>query len=248
NTSSAVCAWRGPARWDRRSLGELARLAGWLALTTVIGVVTNSLDTLTLTALAGPAEAGIYAAGRTLALPLLLTAAALGTVLLPRMSRLPGPTQVTRYVRQLTPWVAGAGGLLAAGAMVAAPLAVRLLYSERYAGAAEVTRILALAYAVQIGAWPMLAALMALNRPDLIAWLSLGVLGLAAAGYLVVTPAYGAIGAAWVLLCACLAIVGPYALALRHAARRAVQTDARAAGGVGSPHRPGGEGVPIEQP
>ena len=57
--------------------------------------------------------------------------------------------------------------------------------------------------------------LLALDRPDIIAWLSLGALCVTAAGYTLIVPALGADGAAWVFCAGCVLLFAAYLFCIR---------------------------------
>jgi O-antigen/teichoic acid export membrane protein len=93
---------------------------------------------------------------------------------------------------------------------------MRLVYGERYEDATPIFQILALAYGVQLITWPALTMLLALDRPDIIAWLSLGALCVTAAGYTLIVPALGADGAAWVFCAGCVLLFAAYLFCIRN--------------------------------
>jgi PST family polysaccharide transporter len=202
--------WAGPLRHAAAILRELVGFSRWLVGAMLIGALTSNLDVLALTYLAGATAAGLYSAGRVLTLPLAFAGGALGAVLLPRLSALTDLEQIGRATRRVT-YAAAGGTALAAIVMVgAAPALMRMVYGERYDGAASIFQILTLAYAVQLLTWPALTMLLALNRPDIIAGLSLGALCITAAGYALAVPAMGADGAAWVFCAGCALLLVAY--------------------------------------
>ena len=203
--------WRGPVQRGREPARELFTLARWLVLATLIGAVSNSLDTVTLAQLAGPEATGMYTSGRSLALPLLLAGGAVGAVLLPRLSRLASSGELGSQVRRTSLAVAGGAALLAVGSVAVGPALVPLVYGDRYAEAVVVFQLLALSYCVQIATWPALAVLLVLDRPDVIAALSFVGLCLMGVGYVVAVPRLGAVGAAWVGLAGPAIMAGPWA-------------------------------------
>jgi O-antigen/teichoic acid export membrane protein len=213
--------WQGPVQHGREPARELFTLARWLVLATLIGAVSNSLDTVTLAQLAGPDATGMYSSGRSLALPLLLAGGAVGAVLLPRLSRLAGSGEFGSQVRRTSLAVAGGAALLAVGSVAVGPTLVPLVYGDRYAEAVVVFQLLALSYCVQIATWPALAVLLVLDRPELIAGLSFIGLCLMGVGYVLAVPPLGAVGAAWVGLAGPVIMAGPWALLAWSSLRRA---------------------------
>lgn len=204
--------WRGTAEWNWNTLVELFVFSRWLILNTLLGLLTISVDIVALTLLAGPEETGMYSASRMLALPLSIAANAVGMVLLPKLSRLETRHAVGQYVWFITPPVMAASGIIGAVAFFIAPVVVPLVYGNEYLAAIPVFQMLALAACIQIIVWPFLAGLMVLDRPDTVALLSFVVLAMTTAGYILVTPTFGAVGAAWVLFLSFVVICVPYFL------------------------------------
>jgi len=185
---------------------------------------------LLLSFFVGAEQTGIYAAGRTLAFPLAFIGYAISSVLLPRFSRL-APVQLGPALWRASAQIAAVAAGVAVVVALGAPLAVRLLYGERYNGAAVMVVLLTLAYLTQWVSWPATTVLLALNRPDLILLVSLAMLGLTVGGYLLAIPRLGAPGVAWVYCAGCAIMVGPYMLLARRLIReRAAPQPAREAG------------------
>jgi O-antigen/teichoic acid export membrane protein len=192
--------WRGSVRWRYDVARELFTVARWLAVATVISALWNSLDIVTLARGAGPQATGIYTSGRMLALPLLLAGSATGAVLLPRLSRMATQGPIGPPLRHLGMRVAAGAAVLAAASVAVAPVLVPLVYGPRYAEAVGVFQVLAVAYCVQIAAWPALSALLVLDRPDFVVKSSFAGLCLCTLGYIFLVPSHGAVGTSWALL------------------------------------------------
>ncbi|HEX2038046.1 MAG TPA: oligosaccharide flippase family protein [Chloroflexota bacterium] len=209
----------GPAGGD--AVGDLLRFARWFVLATLLGVVTNSLDVLAVTHFSGAAATGIYASGRTLALPLSVAGGALGIVLLPRLARLRTVEEIVGVARQIGLGLGALAASLVALVIVLAPLVLPLIFGGRYRPAVPIFQTLALAYGIQLVSWPAVSVLMTLDRPDVIAKLNLvgalwtGVL------YAFVVPQYGPLGAAWVYCSGHALLLPPYAFAAVSALRAA---------------------------
>lgn len=217
--------WRGPIAVDRGTARELLTLGRWLVLSALINALSNSLDILTLTQLAGPLQTGIYTSGRSLAMPLLLASGATGAVLVPRFSRLAAAGPVVAEIRHITRLAGGGAALLAAASVALGPFLVPLVFGPRYAGAVVVFQLLAVVYCVQIATWPLLAVLLVfLHRPNRILGLSLVGLCLGGVGYLLLVPPFGAVGAAWVTLGTHVVIMALCALLARSTLRRAARS------------------------
>jgi O-antigen/teichoic acid export membrane protein len=198
---SAVVSWRlwaGSLRNAGALVAELWAFSRWFVLATLFGALSSNLDVLAVSHMAGAAATGIYAAGRTLTLPLAFAGGALGAVLLPRLSRIEEPAELRRQVRQLT-LLAACGAALAVAVIstLAAPF-INRIYGAGYVAAIPVLQVLALAYGIQLATWPALTALIVLDRPDLAACLSLVMVLSTGAGYALSVPLWGALGAAWV--------------------------------------------------
>ncbi|HEU5101269.1 MAG TPA: lipopolysaccharide biosynthesis protein [Roseiflexaceae bacterium] len=192
--------WAGAIRHGREALRELLAFSRWLIAAMLLGALTCNLDVLALTYLAGAAPAGLYNAGRTLTLPLAFAGGALGAVLLPRLSAHTDRTGLAGAVWQITLYIAAVAAVVVAGLAMFAPLILRVVYGASYGDAVAIFQILMLAYALQLITWPALTMQMVLDRPDVVAWVIGAVLGLTAAGYLLIVPIAGTLGAAWVFL------------------------------------------------
>jgi O-antigen/teichoic acid export membrane protein len=201
--------WRGPWVLERGSLVALFRYARWMIAATLLGVLTGNLDVLLLAHIAGPATMGVYSSAKSLAAPLSLLGVAVGTVLLPRLSRLPAE-EAGAYVRAFALRLTLALTLLGGVAASIAPMAIHLVFGSAYAAAVVPFQLLAAAFLFQVAAWPAVTVLMALDRPQVIAAVSLGMLLFVAAGYALVLPRYGSLGAALVYLLGCAACLPIY--------------------------------------
>lgn len=213
-------AWKGPQRWQREIVWELYRYAGWLVSATLLGTLTSSLDILLLSHQVGAELTGIYAAGRTLALPFALLCSAVGVVLLPRLSRMPR-NQIGAYVSRFSLHIVLAAAVMAAGIIIGAPVIVNLVYGSEYAAAATIFELLAFAYLAQLITWPFVVILMVFDRPDIIVTFSLVMLGIVAGGYLVILPSLGIIGVALIYFTGCTLMIIPY----RYVAFQLLQRD-----------------------
>jgi O-antigen/teichoic acid export membrane protein len=210
----ALYSWHGAFSWHHSMLAEILTFGRWSVTTTVLGVVSGNLDILALTSLAGVTDTGVYSAARTLALPVAVAAGALGMVLLPRFSRLAHSSEILQAVQRLNRLVILAAIGLTVLSYIVATLVVPMVYGTNYQEAITVFPVLVLAYSIQLVVWPGLAALMALDRPDVITWMSVAVVVTVAGGYLLVIPIYGANGAAWILAIMYALTIIPYRVLL----------------------------------
>jgi O-antigen/teichoic acid export membrane protein len=204
--------WAGPLRQAGAAVAELLAFSRWFVLATLFGALASNLDVLAVSRLAGAEATGVYAAGRTLTLPLAFAGGALGAVLLPRLSHIGDQRRLRAQLRQITlTAAAGAATVVAIVALAAQPI-VELIYGAQFADGAAVLRVLALAYGLQLVTWPALTVLMVIDRPDLTAYLSLAILCASGAGYLWAVPAWGPLGAAWVFCASTALLLGAYLL------------------------------------
>lgn len=215
--------WGGPARWDRAAAGELLHCSRWLMLTATLGVLTAGVDVVALTHVAGTEIAGIYTSARTLSLPMTIAGGTVGAVLLPRLTRLVARVDLYREARAVGLRVAALAALAAAALMGVAPMAVLLVFGGAYADTVAVFQLLVAACAVEIATWPALVVLLALDRAELTAGLSLVVLLVTLGGVMLAAPGFGAAGAATVVLISRV-IVGLLYLAFVWGARPARAT------------------------
>jgi O-antigen/teichoic acid export membrane protein len=219
--------WGESARWDRTVAAELLHFSRWLVPTAALGVLTAGVDVAVLAHLAGAEITGVYTSGRTLASPLAIAGGTVGAVLLPRLARLASRHDLYRAARGIGVRVAALTALAAAALVAAAPLAVPLVFGEAYAETVVVFQLLIGAYTVEVITWPALIVLLALDRPDLTAGLSLVVLLVTMVGVVLVAPSFGAAGTAAVVLMSRIT-VGLLYLAVVWAARPAAGVSDRA--------------------
>lgn len=205
-------AWGGRAAWRGGVLRELFDYSRWFVPATMLVALLNGLDVLAVTTLAGPTAAGVYSSARMLAIPLGLAGIAVGTVLLPRLGRLAAEEDVAPHVRAVQLRVIVLGALVATALVALAPVLLPVVYGGAYADAVLVFQILALAYTVEVTAWPALVALMVADRPDLVAKVCLAVLLASATGYAIAVPPFGPVGAAVVFAGGRALLFASYAL------------------------------------
>jgi O-antigen/teichoic acid export membrane protein len=212
--------WAGPLHQAITALRELLAFSRWFVFATLFGALASNLDVLAVSRLAGAEATGVYAAGRTLTLPLAFAGGALGAVLLPRLSGMGDARQLGLQLRRITGLAAGATAIAVTLIAITAQPLVELIYGAQFAEGAAVLRVLALAYGLQLVTWPALTTLMVLDRPDLTTYLSLAMLGATGAGYLVAVPIWGALGAAWVFCGGTMLLLSAYLLVGWHIIRR----------------------------
>lgn len=216
---AARSAFHKPRVWDNTTVRQVFGFGRWLVLATLLGALTSSLDVLMLSYLVGAKATGIYASGRTLALPIALAGAAVGAVLLPRLSRMPRE-QIGSYVGAVGARVALGCVMVGIVLVVAAPFGIAMLYGPDYGGAVAPFRWLAVAYLAQVLTWPPLTVLMVYDRPDLLVLLSVIMLVFVTVGYVLVAPVWGATGVAMVYCAGCVLMIAPHVVLARRLMRQ----------------------------
>jgi O-antigen/teichoic acid export membrane protein len=187
--------YRGSASLVRADvMSQIIGFSKWMVVSTLGTIVALQGDVLLLGRLTDPATVGVYSVALALALRLDTLNQSLLTVLLPRVSRLEGQTDMRRYVRRAL----GGSLLLALGlgavALLAQPLII-LLYGESYALSAGIFLALTLVVLFDLVTSSLFLLAFPLNRPKVLAlsdWLRVGVLG--GIGWLLI-PLYSAFGA-----------------------------------------------------
>ncbi len=187
----------------RLSLPDMAvtwRYGRWIGLAMLLAAVVERLDIFLLTALRGPAEAGLYGA----LLPLLLVPemiAGFAThALQPRIADLEGKGQLLAFWKgllRLTVPVALAAAV--AVALFAEPL-IRLTIGPAFVEAAPALRVLFAAVMLWVGIVPVALSLVVMTLPRAtLAITAVQALAILAAGALLI-PLYGPLGAALAVL------------------------------------------------
>jgi len=220
---------RGPggvesgARWSRDLATEVLRFAAPLPPLALLGWSANLSDRYILAAASGAEAAGIYAAAYALAsAPFLAFAGVVNLTLQPVLFNAVAQGDRVRERRTLLLWLgAAAGGSCLGVALLAAfrePL-VHLALAERFWGAAPILPWIGAAYALQAMRQAFEALILADRRTRILTALQLGgaVVGLAL--YLILIPAYGAMGAAIATFCAFALTFAATALGSRAAGR-----------------------------
>lgn len=139
---------RQPPRLERRAVGEVVSLGKWLFLSTIASFAINQGDRAVLGAAVEPGMLGLYSIAFALAtLPLMMARRLSAQVVFP-LYRMRHPLDGAANRRDLfrARRGAAAGALaLSAGAAWAGPPLVGLLYDHRYAAAAPMVAMLAMA-------------------------------------------------------------------------------------------------------
>ena len=163
--------------------------------------VTQSLDTLLIGRLLGPAALGIYTRGGLLiGLPVYLLSSNIAKVVFPSFSQVQANRARLRevYLSSIT-LVAMLVTPVCAGAAVAAPEIVRVMLGEKWLAAVPILQVISITYvlsAVTMFAGVVCDATAALGRKLLLTLVSLAAL----AGLLYVGSRFGLVGVAWALV------------------------------------------------
>lgn len=183
----------GIARPRRRQLAEWTSYGLRYSAIQILNLVSLRLDQLLLGWIATTAALGVYSIAVSLSEGLLLATTAIGLVVF--LDSAKGESS-SRFRRKLVLTVlasCAAAGLLA---LVASPL-VHALFGERYAGAASLTRILALGTPGLVVMRLMTNRLAGGGQPGRASVYALVTLAVTSALDVALIPSHGATGAAW---------------------------------------------------
>ncbi len=134
------------------------RFHKWLTLAFILAAIHGRIDSTILLKLAGPEATGIYQAAFRFFMPVMQLSAAFSLVFAPRFASFATPAEAKVYLKKAAKLTA----LLSLGVLLIiplAPLAVQLIFGDRYAAAVQPTRILALGFTWFILASPFSAYL-----------------------------------------------------------------------------------------
>jgi len=137
-------------RWRWPALCVLARRSLPFGVNLILSNIYIQIDVLMLALMVGNVEVGIYAAATSFILPTGMIASTLSRSLQPSFSRFLAPEAEAEGARRAegmsnkaTHWLLLLGIPLSVGLAIVAEQAIVLIYGERYAGAAELVRIMA---------------------------------------------------------------------------------------------------------
>lgn len=209
---------------DGQSLKEIFGFSKWIFLTLIAAAIAGRLDYFLLARLEGPRTVGLYAAAVQLTSVLPLLVSAIGTVLLPHVSRLTTRQELEHYMRRaLRGSVALA--LLVAPAVLLGPPLISVLFGERFAGAAGPFRVMVLNAMVMMVVAPINMVLLALDKPKWLTMVSYAQLGLTIGLHVLLIPVLGAVGAALTGLVS-TALAGAVTITLARRATRSLPLSA----------------------
>ncbi len=165
----------------------------------LVGTFSVQVDQALVVAFLSPAAMGTYAVALSASRVLNALQGSIVTVLLPSVAGRPVADVValtTRAARVCT----ALGAPVAAAIAVAGPLAIRVMYGARFAGAVPVFRILLVEVVLGGATWILVQAYMAVGRPGIVTTLQTCGLALSIPLMVVLVPRFGLVGAALALL------------------------------------------------
>ncbi len=220
--------WRGASRFDERA-AWLRSGAAFLTATLAFALVER-LDTLLIASLTSPAEAGPYSVAARLVLLVSVALTPVSALAAPRAARLlaKGDHQaLQRLMGQAALLYCGAGGMLIAGLVLAAPLLLAA-FGHGFGHAEPLMRILVLGQLVLMLTGPAGGLLAVSGHNKVLVRIMLATAGADLVLCLVLIPLYGPAGAA---VATALALSGN-AVALAIAARIVLRIDTTLAAGI----------------
>lgn len=187
------------AAWiDFPAWRELWRFTGVAIVTCGVGALVSRLDILILTSSGRAAEVGLFGVANTVALVPTLLGAYLSPIFAPRIAPLCRDGRFNAFYRstQAALWIGGA--LLAAAGFLAAGVLIETILPIRYAGSAEIIRVLLPAGIAGFLIFPLTIHFLMFYAPR--TFLALDALSLPALipAYIWAARQHGALGVAWV--------------------------------------------------
>lgn len=197
--AAALCFWlipgmAFPLRVTRGEMISIARTALPLAALVAFGVIYQRLGLVVLPALAGDSVTGWFSAAARIVAALQLAPQALLGALFPLMSRWSFDKQLVRAPLILS---IAFGALAALGITFAAPPLIALIYGARFAPSASALSLLIWGLIPYTFTATVTLELIATRRERRVVFGNLIGVGVSAAMYVVLVPAFGLIGACW---------------------------------------------------
>lgn len=180
-------------------LPAMFHFAKWIAVAAVASTIFLRLDVLMLSYFRPPAQVGLYAVALALAGRLDIVKSAILTTSFPEATRRTSTADLRHFVRQS--WhLTGLASLFILPLLVMGNTLIVWLYGSAYADAVAAFIPLLLAFLCGLNAEPISYVLYALNKPQWIARMDLGLLLLNFSLNMALIPAAGIAGAAYGLL------------------------------------------------
>jgi O-antigen/teichoic acid export membrane protein len=208
---------------------DLWRFGRWMVLATFLDAAYRRVDTLMLGHFLNRRGVGIYCAALNIVFAMDLLIMSAFTVLIPKVSRLNTKEQFTAYI-----WQA-----LKLSAVIAIPLSsvywlsdtlITLFYSEAFAEATHVFRILFIGFIFSLMVQPISLLFVAKNKPEIFACIDLVLIVVLVAAHTILIPTRGIVGAAYAtaagrILQAVITIALIYVLIYRRSGRAHSQSN-----------------------
>lgn len=185
------------SRHIQADLGLIWQSAKWISLSIVAAAVSEHADVLITKAYFSNYETGQFAAAARIAMFLSLIGLSVGTVLSVRVARYHLPVHLKRYMKKAVVIALLAFGLT----LLAIPLArtaILFTVGDKYLSSVGVLTLLTIATALANATTPLAAVFYLFNRPQYYTYTGLLLTATLIGLDLLVIPAYGIIGAAWV--------------------------------------------------
>jgi O-antigen/teichoic acid export membrane protein len=192
-------------------LGELVRFGRWIYVSNFASANRNHLNPVMLknpqlsgSVEAGELAAGLYSFGADLASEITVFSQSLLSVLMPKASGIDSPERLRRFVRRSYLHLAWLLVVLAPLVFLAEPF-LRLLGMIKesyldYLPCLPIFTVLYLGNLLAVASIPMQTALYSMRVPHVETWIEVAGLVLLVVGGIMLIPAHGAIGAAYVIL------------------------------------------------
>ncbi|MBF4624222.1 oligosaccharide flippase family protein [Clavibacter sp. VKM Ac-2872] len=183
---------------------ELRRLpwrgSGFYGLSSM-AATSQVLDVAIMSAVAGPAAAGIYGAVNRWTQPMGLAVSAFAAAAVPVVARAQSWSAAWPQVKRAL-WLPGAALAACVVVIIGAPTFVDILVGDAYAESATVLRVLAFGTLFAIVNQPVAVFLQSLGRDREVSFVTLGLVALQLALVAVLASVYGSVGAAFAFLVA----------------------------------------------
>lgn len=179
----------------REAYSRLIGFSKWIMVSYIINSVIIRVDVFVLTNIKGLEAVGLYSAGFQLAQVFPLLIGSMVTVLLPQVSRMSQPEEFLGFAKKSLIMSMVLIIILLPVYLIASPV-IGLLLPE-YLVSITIFKILLTAFLLNIIFNPLSTILLAIDRPDLLAYTNGVQLIVAIAVNIVLIPVYGAYGAAY---------------------------------------------------
>jgi O-antigen/teichoic acid export membrane protein len=182
-------------------LGNLPwRGSGFYGLSSM-AATSQVLDVAIMSAVAGPAAAGIYGAVNRWTQPMGLAVSAFAAAAVPVVARAQSWSAAWPQVKRAL-WLPGAALGACVVVIIGAPTFVDILVGDAYAESATVLRVLAFGTLFAIVNQPVAVFLQSLGRDRAVSFVTLGLVAVQLALVAVLASLYGSVGAAYAFLVA----------------------------------------------